>query len=143
MLVFAQSRKLWNQCGLSVEDSPLNKLRLRIKCHKIMVFGSQMSLLFSSLIFASQNYRKMDKFGLGYIALQNQWAFLSVSLIVSIHFVEKEIREMLCVCQEIVDRSKNCHSNSFSSRVTFSFVFQERSTMRNIFMKTLSGKLVQ
>lgn len=105
MVVFKQSRKLWFQCGLHVEDFPSIKMNILNKLYKIIIFGSQFSFLIGSFIFTWKFVQYLELFQMVYIALQNQWAILSVSLIVCINLVEKRIRNMLTACQNIVDKS--------------------------------------
>lgn len=103
MIVFEQSRKLWLQCGLSVENFPSTKRKVLNKVNKLIIFASQFSFLIGSMIFTWKNVLNLELFQMVYIALQNQWAILSVSLIVCIHLVEDRIRRMLGTCQHIVD----------------------------------------
>lgn len=106
MIVFEQSRKLWFQCGLRVEDFASRKDKSLNKVHMVVVLGSQFAFLVTSLIYTYMHVQQMELFQVAYTALQNQWASLSVSLNVSIHLVEEKIRKMLEVCQDIVDKSR-------------------------------------
>lgn len=120
MIVFEQSRKLWVQCGIKIEKFPLKYIIF----NRFVIFLSQVSLLLASLIFTWQNFHKFEAFQIVYFALQNQWSFLSVSLLVSMQLIQNKIKLLLQKYQKIMDTRKflvKCFFNHKSIEKKFYF----------------------
>lgn len=102
MKVFVESKKLWTQCGVRIEEHRTGDSNW--VCFVLLLL-SQGSYFVLSVLYIVIYFVDIDVIQLLYIGLQAQMAFLALSSFFCLNQQNKEISKMIQNVQRIVDES--------------------------------------
>lgn len=108
MKVFVQSKQIWFECGVRVEESENeNKSKFRYVVNFCIVLASLGSFALLSILYITSKISELQIIEVLYVGMQIQMPILGLASLFCLRFHRQNIRRMIHKVQERVDLCKS------------------------------------